>query len=180
MLITKQQRFLLDHLEQLGGARLDQLTSLLRPAFCAKRPELAASITESALQQLHFCNVDVMREGELFYLPGQKPTPLFLEAMDVMLELSGGVPVSVYRGHSPILLHFCVPDRNTQEQKLRLFSIATPHGELNYVPLQPRERLMLLVDGQEPMEALPVDNKQFFAVRQEDGSHRFFAWNGHK
>ena len=176
MLITKQQRLLLDHLEQLGGARLDQLTALLRSAFCANRPELAASITESALQQLRYCNVELIREGELFYLPGQKPEPLFLEAVD----LSGGVPVSVYCGHSPILLHFCVPDRNTQEQKLRLFSVATPHGELNYGQLQPRERLILLVDGQEPMEALPVANKQFFAVRQEDGSHRFFAWNGHK
>ena len=173
MLLTNQQRFLLEWLQMLGGARIDQLAALLRPVFCTHKPEIARGLTDSALAQLRHCNVELRREGELCWLPAEKPDALLLEAIDVMLELSDSVPLSAQRGEPPILLRFCV-----QEPKLRQFAVTLPRAELGMVRFQPKERIILLTDGGQALQGLPAANKQFYAVRQEDGTHRFFALDG--
>ena len=171
MIMTKQQRFLLDALEILGGARLDQLASLLQPAFYSDKPDIALSVTENALRQMSYINKRIEQDGELFFLPGRRPGHLMLEAVDVMLEIAGGKPLMDYRhGKPPILLRFSV-----QEQKVRLFTVTTAGADLYGVELPPTERIILLFDGQGIAQSLPVSNKQFFAVRQSDGHHRFFA-----
>ena len=173
MLMTNQQLFLMETLEILGGAELRQLVALIRPVFFAEKPEVAARVVEAAIRQFRYCNVELRREGDLVYFPERKPGALLLEAVDVMLELSDSGILSFHRGRPPILLHFSV-----QEKKTRTFAVTTPEAELYETHLDPAERIILLFDGQSQKRKLPVSNKQFCAVRQPDGTHRFFAVDG--
>ena len=170
MLLSNQQRFLLDALDTLGGANLGQLTGLLQPVFCPGKPEHAPQIVKAAISQMRYCNVKLCQEGDLFFWPGRRPSQLQMEAVDVMLELAGTGMLSYRCGKPPILLRFSI-----QEQKVRLFTVTTPGTDLYGIELHHTERIILLFDGEGKPHALPVSNKQFFAVRQSDGTHRFFS-----
>ncbi len=173
MLLSNQQKFLLDVLDTLGGARLGQLTELLRPAFCSEKPEVAPRIVDAAIRQMNRCNIELCQDEDLVYFPGRRPNHRQLEAVDVMLELSGGRVLSYWCGKLPILLRFSI-----EEQKARQFAVITSGEDLYGVELHHTERIILLFDGQGKARSLPVPNKQFYAVRQENGKHRFFAADG--
>jgi len=173
MLLTHQQRFILEVLDKLGGARLEQLFVMLRPVFCPEHPEIAQRVTEAAVRQMMHRNMAMRLDGDIVYLPGKKPEGIFLEAVDVMLELAVGKPVNYRRGDPPVILRFSV-----QEAKVRSFSVTTQGAELGGMQFQQTERIILLFDGQVKRRCLPVPNKQFFAVRQSDGTHRFYAADG--
>lgn len=173
MLLSNQQKFLLDALNILGGAELRQLTELLRPVFCLEKPEVAPRIVNAAIGQMRCCNVELCREGELVFLPGRRPGTMQLESVDVMLELAGTELLEYRASKPPILLRFSV-----QGQKIRLFAVVSPRADLYGVELYSTERIIQLFDGQDKTHVLPVPNKQFLAVRQEDGTHRFFAVDG--
>ena len=173
MLLTNQQMFILEALEALGGARMDQLASLLRPVFCERKPDIAERVTDTAIRQMLLCNLELYQENDLIYLPGRRPTPSLVEAVDVMLELSAGTLLSYHPGRAPLLLRFTV-----QGQKVRMFCVTTQGADLLGIELNRKERIIQLFDGQSQIRALPVPNKQFCAVQQSDGTHRFFAVNG--
>lgn len=173
VLLTNQQKLLMEVLEILGGARLDQLAALLRPVFCLNKPEIALRLTESAIRQMRCGNITIDWEDDLVFLPGRKPAPHLLEAIDVMLELSGGNPQGYWCGKPPIILRFSV-----QEQKARLFAVTISGADLTGADFNRAERIILLSNGKEQMRPLPVSNRQFIAVRQRDGLHRFFAVDG--
>lgn len=173
MLLSNQQKFLLDALDTLGGATLAQLTKLLRPVFCSKKPEVAPRIVDAAIRQMNCCNIELCQVEDLVYFPGRQPNHRQLEAVDIMLELSGGRVLGYWCGKLPILLRFSI-----EEQKARQFAIITSGADLYGVELHHTERIILLFDGQGKVGSLPVPNKQFYAVRQENGTHRFFAADG--
>lgn len=173
LLLSNQQKFLLDALDTLGGATLQQLTALLQPVFCTEKPEAAPRIVNAAIRQMGLCNVELCRDGELVFLPGRRPGERLLEAVDVMLELSGANPLSYFCGKPPILLRFSV-----QEQKVRTFAVIHSAMDVYGSEFHQTERIILLFDGRDKAPVLPVSNKQFVAVRQEDGSHRFYAVDG--
>lgn len=174
MLITKQQRFILNALERLGGLREAQMISLIRPAFCTEKPEVAPQVVAAALRQFSGCNVRLCDDGGVIHLQGTElPDGKLLEAIDVMLQLAGAGLADYWKGNPPILLRFCV-----QGQKVRTFSVAGYGPDVFTAAFPPHERIILLFDGQSQPQALPVSNKQFIAVRQEDGTHRFFALDG--
>lgn len=170
MLMTKQQLFLLDVVRRVGCIRQAQLTALFLPAFCAARPEAADRVVSSAMRQLAALSGKVAETGGVYHLPQRPPNDRLLEAIDVMLELTGGKPAGFFAAASPLLLRFSVSG-----EKERSF-VVLPHGIVPQVEqIAPSERLILLFDGQGQVEAMPVSNKQFYALRQENGTHRFFA-----
>lgn len=173
MLLSNQQKFLLDALETLGGATLGQLTELLRPAFCSEKPEVAPRIVDAAIRQMNCCNIKLCRDEDLVYFPGKRPNHRQLEAVDVMLELSEGRALGYRCGKPPILLRFSM-----EKQKVRQFAVITSGADLYGIELHHTERIILLFDGQGKVRSLPVPNKQFYAVRQENGTHLFFAVDG--
>ena len=173
MLISKQQKFLLDALERLGCARTDQLAGLIRPVFCAGKPEIAPRLVASAMRQLEYCNAEITRDGDVYTVPGEHVDYDGLQAVDIMLQLSSGAVLDYRKGKWPVLLRFSI-----QEQKVRSFAVASYGSWAAKAHFTPCERIILLFDGRGQPEALPVSNKQFFAVRQEDGTHRFFALDG--
>lgn len=170
MLLTKQQRFLLDALERAGALRRDQMAALLRPVFCAEKPEAAQKVTDAALRQLEYCNVRLRAENGVFYPGAVETNPRVVDAVDVMLQLSGGAPAEFSRPEPPLLLRFCLC-----EQKARAFSVADLEANIRGIEFPPGERIILLFDGRGWPRTLPVSNKQFIAVRQENGIFRFFA-----
>ena len=174
VLLSNQQKFLLEALETLGGANLRQLTELLRPVFCAKKPEAAPRIVDAAMRQMRCCNVQLCQNGDLFYFPSRCPSQQQLEAVDVMLELSSVGMLSYRSGKPPILLRFSVQE----DKKIRQFTVTTPGADVYGIEFYQAERIILLFDGQGTPHILPVSNKQFLAVRQIDGTHRFYTVDG--
>ena len=173
MLLTNQQKFLLDVLERLGCVRERQLVSLIRPAFCQRRPDIASVLVTSSMRQLMRGNFNIRKEGDVFLKRNAETNPALLEAVDVMLELSPDTPRS-YRTAPPALLRFSVQE----DKSLAAFLVARYGDDLARMELKPEERIILLFDGLGRPTPLPVPNKHFFAVRLETGKHRFFALDG--
>ena len=174
MLLTNQQKFLLDVLERLGCVRENQLVSLIRPVFFRRRPDMASAVVAASMRQLMGGNFGVRKDGEVFLRRVAKPNPALLEALDVMPELSSDAPSSYRTGTPPAILRFCVQEGKS----LAAFLVARYGDDPSRMGMAPEERLMLLFDGQGTPNPLPVPNKQFFAVRLENGKHRFFALDG--
>ena len=173
MLMSTQQKYLLNVLQKLGCARKEQLIRLFGPEFCAENPGKTEEVGGAALRRLRCCCQQLRETGGVYYLTNAKPDALTLEAIDVMIELSKARPLDYHRDKAPVLLRFSV-----QEQKVRRFIIAEYGADLTGLRFGPHDRFVLLFDGQGQAQPLPVSNKQFFAVRQENGSHRYFAANG--
>lgn len=170
MIRSAQQDFLMSAIRRLGCVREDQLVALFGPEFCTERPDLTRQIATSALHRLRYCCGELRQTGSVYHLPQAKIDRRFLESVDVMLELSKDKPLDFRRGEPPSLLRFSV-----QEQKVRNFIVAENGALLPEEMLPPHTRIILLFDGQGPAKPLPVSNKQFFAVRQDNGTHRYFA-----
>ena len=173
MLLTNQQKFLLDVLKRLGCVRESQLVSLIRPVFCQQRPDIAPTLVASSMRQLLRGDFGLRQEGDVFLGRGAEANPALLESVDVMLELSADAPTS-YRTAPPALLRFSVPDRNSPGA----FLVARYGDDAARMEPVAEERIILLFDGRGRPDPLPVSNKQFFAVRLENGKHRFFALDG--
>ena len=173
MLLTKQQQFILDALDKAGALREDQIVVLLCAAFCKEKPEAAPRIVSSALRQLVYCNVRLVKQNGVWLLPGMEPDAKRLDSVDIMLQLTEGQPEDFWREKAPVLLRFCMQDRNSQ-----IFSVIDEGAELRDTAFPAQERIILLFDGQGRPRTLPVSNKQFIAVRKEDGMFRFFSKGG--
>ena len=174
MLLTNQQKFLLDAVNRLGCVREDQLVDLIRPVFCQRRPDIAPALVHSAMHQLRLCNAEIRQRGGVYLRSGTLVNPAVLEAVDVMLQLSDCQPVEYRHGTAPVLLRFTVQS----PESCSVFLVARYGDRLPGDMIAPADRIILLFDGQGTPKALPVSNKIFFAARQGDGKHRFFAPGG--
>ena len=180
MILTKQQRYVLDILDKLGCARKDQLGTLLHAKFYPPEKPLPAGLMDSLLRQFAFCNIRLNTEGDAVFLPGKKPESDRLAAVDVMLELSMATPTEFWAEKGPFLLHFSVAG-----DRVNLFAVlhAARCSEIDVrapPALNPSERVVILLDGECRPPALALPNPQFYAIRQENGTHRFFAKENHK
>lgn len=171
MLLSKQQQYLLDAVQRLGGLSRGQLAALLRTQFCRQRPEVAPRLTEALLRQLRFGNTTLRLEGDMVTLPHIRADPRLTEAVDVMLELSEGAPLD-FDAHQPppILLRFSVPGK-----RIALFAVACSGANLAPTMFGPTERVILLHSGDGRPDKPPIGNRCFYAIPQADGAHRFFS-----
>ena len=176
MLLSKQQRYVLDVLQRLGCARKNQLEALLKARFFPPEKEVSPGLLDAMLRQFRCGNIEVRREGDVIFLPGRQPDERLLEAVDVMLELSGAAPSDFWaEGGGPVLLRFSVAGR-----RVGLFAVVHAGGLIGPDARSPpavsrAERVVVLLPGGSPPPALPIPNTVFYALRQKDGSHRFFA-----
>lgn len=171
MLLTKQQQYILDALQKLGCVSRKQLAALLRARFCQAHPDMAEHLTDVLLGQLRFGNIGLRLEGDLVTLPHIRADPCLVEAVDVMLELSGAAPLDFSaREPSPVLLRF-----TTQGKRISLFAVLRSTESLLPAMLGSTERVILLHDGDGRPGHPAIANKHFYAVLQADGTHRFFS-----
>lgn len=175
MFLSTQQKFIQDALRKLGCVRRCQLYALLRGRFQTDSHAVTQAGMDAMLRQLRAGTADVRLDDTLVWLEKCQPDFRRLEAVDVMLELTGGKPqqFNVCR-EPPRILRFAYG-----ADALRLFSVASldaaPPGALER---EQGERVVWIADSGEPPQGLALPPKQFFAARRPDGSHRFYGSNG--
>lgn len=175
MILTIQQKFILDVLRKLGCVRRGQLHALTRERFRRVNLEVTPARLNAMLRQLRTGTTDVRLDDELVWLHGSGPDHRLLEAVDVMIELTGGKPGEFSaKAEPPRLLRFAY-----EGDGLRLFTVAS----LDVSPPEllergKAERVVWISDSGTVPQGLTLPPKHFFAARQPDGSHRFYGSNG--
>ena len=169
MLLTKQQKYLLAVLEKLGCAEQRQLAALLQKAFAFSSLDDAVRVTGACVRQMQMGGLLQISNGLVTQTGGQ-PSPQQIEAIDVMLELSAAQPESFYAVDKHILLRFSLGEPNFKQFVIVSGSDPPPEHEIR----QDKKIIALLPDSIKP-EAFSYTRSVIFAIRQENGIHRFFA-----
>jgi len=169
MLLTKQQKYLLAVLEQLGCAEQRQLAALLQKTFAFSSHEDAVRVTNACVRQMQMGGLLQIADNIVTQI-GAQPSTQWLEAIDVMLELSAAQPESFYAVDQHILLRFSLGEPSFKQFVIVSGSDPPPEHEIR----QDEKVIVLLPDNIRP-ETFPYTRPVIFAIRQENGTHRFFA-----
>ena len=176
MLLSVQQKYILESLRKLGCVRQDQLHALVRGKFQRPDFEISEARMTAMLRQLRFGLGDFHVAGNFVYLARDQPDTARLEAIDIMLELSEGeLQNFTSKVESPRLLRF-----DLGGDKLKLFSVAqlSHIADPQLIQRERSERIVWINNSSMPPEGLALPPKHFFAAQQADGSHRFYGSNG--
>ena len=176
MLLSVQQKYILEALRKLGCVRKEQLQALVRGKLGRSDLEITQARMEAMLRQLRSGLGDFHVDGSFVYLARDQPNAARLEAIDVMLELSEGTPQNfTAKVESPRLLRFGLGG-----DKLKLFSVAqlSHISDPQQLQRERSERIVWISDSGTPPDGLALPPKHFFAARQADGSHCFYGSNG--
>ena len=176
MLLSVQQKYILETLRKLGCVRTGQLHALMRGKFQRPGFEIGEARMTAMLRQLRSGLGDFHVNGDFVYLARGQPDSLRLEVIDIMLELSEGAPQDfTMKVDSPRLLRFGLGG-----DKLKLFSVArlSHVSDPRLIQQERSERIVWISDSSTPPEGLTLPPKHFFAARQADGSHCFYGSNG--
>ena len=169
MLLTKQQKYLLAVLAKLGCAEQRQLAALLQKMFAFSFLDDAVRVTNACVRQMQMGGLLQISNGLVTQTGGQ-PSPQQIEAIDVMLELSAAQPESFYAVDQHILLRFSLGEASFKQFVIVSGSDPPPEHEIR----RDEKNIILLPDGIRP-EAFSYTRPVIFAIRQENGTHRFFA-----
>ena len=169
MLLTKQQKYLLAVLEKLGCAEQRQLAALLQKTFAFSSIDNAVRVTAACVRQMQMGGLLQISDG-LITQTGEHPTTQQIEAIDVMLELSAAQPEDFYAVDKHILLRFSLGGPSFKQFVIVSCSDPPPEREIQ----RDEKIIVLLPDGIRP-EAFSYTRPVIFAIRQENGTHRFFA-----
>ena len=169
MLLTKQQKYLLAVLEKLGCAEQRQLAALLQKMFAFSSIDDAVRVTSACVRQMQMGGLLQISNGLVTQTGGQ-PSPQQIEAIDVMLELSAAQPESFYAIDKHILLRFSLGEPSFKQFVIVSGSDPPPEHEIR----RDEKIIILLPDSIKP-EAFSYTRSVIFAIRQENGIHRFFA-----
>ena len=169
MLLTKQQKYLLAVLEQLGCAEQRQLAALLQKMFAFSSLDDAVRVTGACVRQMQMGGLLQIADG-IVTRTGENPITQQIEAIDVMLELSAAQPECFYAVDKHILLRFSLGEPSFKQFVIVSGSDPPPEHEIQ----QDKKIIALLPDSIKP-EAFSYTRPVIFAIRQENGTHRFFA-----
>ena len=169
MLLTKQQKYLLAALEKLGCAKQRQLAALLQKMFAFSSLDDAVRVTNACVRQMQVGGLLQISNGLVTQTGGQ-PSPQQIEAIDVMLELSAAQPEAFYAVDKHILLRFSLGEPNFKQFVIVSGSDPPPERGIR----QDEKAIALLPDSAKP-ETFSYTRPVIFAIRQENGTHRFFA-----
>ncbi len=169
MLLTKQQKYLLAVLAQLGCAEQRQLAALLQKTFAFSSLDDAVRVTNACVRQMQMGGLLQISDG-LVTQTGERPTTQRIEAIDVMLELSAVQPQDFYAVDRHTLLRFSLGEPGFKQFVIVSGSDPPPECEIR----QDEKIIVLLPDGARP-ETFPYTRPVIFAIRQGNGTHRFFA-----
>ena len=169
MLLTKQQKYLLAVLEKLGCAEQRQLAALLEKMFAFSSIDDAMRVTGACVRQMQMGGL-LQISDDLVTQTGERLTTQRIEAIDVMLELSAAQPESFYAVDKHILLRFSLEEPSFKQFVIVSGSDPPPEHEIR----QDEKIIVLLPDSIRP-EAFSYTRPVIFAIRQENGTHRFFA-----
>ena len=156
-------------LDKLGCAEQRQLAALLQKMFAFSFLDDAVRVTNACVRQMQMGGLLQISNGLVTQTGGQ-PSPQQIEAIDVMLELSAAQPESFYAVDKHILLRFSLGEPSFKQFVIVSGSDPPPEHEIQ----QDKKIIALLPDSIKP-EAFSYTRPVIFAIRQENGTHRFFA-----
>ena len=169
MLLTKQQKYLLAVLDKLGCAEQRQLVALLQKTFAFSSLDDAVRVTGACVRQMQMGGLLQISDGLITQTGGQLNTQR-IEAIDVMLELSAAQPEDFFAVDKHTLLRFSLGEPSFKQFVIVSGSNPPPEHEIQ----QDKKIIALLPDSIKP-EAFSYTRPVIFAIRQENGTHRFFA-----
>ena len=169
MLLTKQQKYLLAVLEQLGCAEQRQLVALLQKTFAFSSLDDAMRVTGACVRQMQMGGLLQISDGLITQTGGQLNTQR-IEAIDVMLELSAAQPEDFFAVDKHTLLRFSLGEASFKQFVIVSGSDPPPEREIR----RDEKIIVLLPDAAKP-ETFSYTRPVIFAIRQENGTHRFFA-----
>ena len=169
MLLTKQQKYLLAVLEKLGCAEQRQLAALLQKTFAFSSIDDAVRVTNACVRQMQMGGLlqisdNIVSQCEEWAIPQR------IEAIDVMLELSEAQPESFYAVDKHILLRFSLGEPSFKQFVIVSGSDPPPEREIRQ-----DEKIIVMLPNSIRPEAFSYTRPVIFAIRQENGTHRFFA-----
>ena len=173
MLLSAQQKFILSLLREFRCLRKRQLYAFVRDHFRQSNLEVSEKHLEAMLLQLRACAGNVRIDGDLVSDGNVMPDILQLEAIDVMLELCGGVPTEFsVQVNRPLLLRFAIGGEH-----VKTFTVvpASELASLSEITRQKSERFIWLSGPLTYPEEIILPPKSYLAVRQTDGTHRFYG-----
>ena len=169
MLLTKQQKYLLTVLEQIGCAEQRQLAALLQKTFAFSSLDDALRVTGACVRQMQMGGLLQISDNIVSHC-GERAVSQQIEAIDVMLELSAAQPENFYAVDKHTLLRFSLGEPSFKQFVIVSGSDPPPEHEIR----QDEKIIVLLPDSIRP-EAFSYTRPVIFAIRQENGTHRFFA-----
>ena len=169
MLLTKQQKYLLAVLEKLGCAEQRQLAALLQKTFAFSSIDDAVRVTNACVRQMQMGGLlqisdNIVSQCEEWAIPQR------IEAIDVMLELSAAQPESFYAVDKHTLLRFSLGEASFKQFVIVSGSDPPPEREIRQ-----NEKIIVMLPNSIRPEAISYTRPVIFAIRQENGTHRFFA-----
>ena len=173
MLLSAQQKFILSLLREFRCLRKRQLYAFVRDRFCQPHLDITEERLEVMLRQLRACVGDVRMDGDLVFFGKTLPDAMQLEAVDVMLELCGGAPKEYStQVRRPFLLRFVFGDT-----QVKTFTVvpASELASLSEYFRQVTERFIWLSGPLTYPKEIVLPPKSYLAVRQADGTHRFYG-----
>ena len=169
MLLTKQQKYLLAVLNQLGCAEQRQLAALLQKMFAFSSLDDAMRVTGACVRQMQIGGLLQISDGLVTQTVGQ-PSTQQIEAIDVMLELSAAQPENFYAVDQHILLRFSLG-----EPSFKQFAIVSGSDPPQECEIRQEEKTIVPLPDSIKPESFSYTRPVIFAIRQENGMHRFFA-----
>ena len=169
MLLTKQQKYLLAVLAKLGCAEQRQLAALLQKIFAFSSLDDAVRVTGACVRQMQMGGLLQIADNIVAQV-GEHPAAQRIEAIDVMLELSAAQPEDFFAVDKHTLLRFSLGEASFKQFVIVSGSDPPPEHEIR----RDEKIIVLLPDGTKP-ETFSYTRPVIFAIRQENGTHRFFA-----
>ena len=169
MLLTKQQKYLMAALEKLGCAKQRQLAALLQKMFAFSSIDDAVRVTSACVRQMQMGGLLQIADGTVTQI-GAQPSAQRIEAIDVMLELSAAQPQDFYAVDQHILLRFSLGEPSFKQFVIVSGSDPPPEREIRQ-----DEKIIVMLPNSIRPEAFSYTRPVIFAIRQENGTHRFFA-----
>lgn len=174
MILTKQQKYILDAIKQLKYARVRQLHALVRTHFAAQGVEIGEHRMGVMLRQLRTASTSIFLQKDLVLFGHREISERYLEAIDIMLELTKNAPIfySCERLLDPVLLRF----GGDGDMLGLLFSVTHLDipGRIATAPRMKGERIIWISDSVD-IGGITLPKHHFFAQRQQNGTHRFYG-----
>lgn len=170
MLLSHQQKYILRVVDVLDCIRFSQLHELTRSAFSSAESVITEARMSVMLRQLICGNYDIVWENDVVRKGHATVDALFLEAIDIMLEISEQQPKEYARGEEPhVLLRFSA-QQVYSIMRLSAEALAGP----DTVSPKEGEHIIWLSETVKPEDCQNLPERQFFARKGEDGVYHFY------
>ena len=159
MLLSNQQKYILEILKEFKYLRVRQLHALVQAHYRTQGIKIDERRMEIMLRQMRTGTNYVWLRGDVVSYGDRRIDPRLLEALDVMLELTRVQP-------------------GNGKGAGYLFSVAWLDAATHIatVPRMKGERIIWISESGSFGE-IDLPRHHFFAARQKDGTHRFFGSN---